>query len=70
MPIIKAAKNMMAPVPHDKKGQSGAHGREQLPRIEDPEKAESATIFYEAWQKVKGDKTYTDLAQAHKEKYG
>lgn len=32
-------------VPDDKKGQSGAHGRAQLPRTEDPVKAEAARIF-------------------------
>ena len=63
----KSGKKYDGPVPDDKKGQSGAHGREQLPRDEDVVKAESAAIFYEAWQKAKNDKTYQKLLIEHKE---
>ncbi len=52
-------------VPPDKRGQSGAHGRDQLPREEDPVKAESARIFYVAWQKAKSDETYLKLMAEH-----
>ncbi len=41
-----------------------------LPREEDLEKAESANIFYEQWQKVKEDKRYLELKQRHQEMYG
>jgi hypothetical protein len=54
----KSGKKYEGPVPDDKKGQSGAHGRKQLPGEMDPVKAESARIFYEAWQKVKADPVY------------
>lgn len=58
------------PVPADKKGQSGAHGRKELPRSEeDPVKAESARIFYAAYQYAKDDSTYLRLKAEHKEKY-
>lgn len=56
-------------VPAGKKGQSGAHGREQKPLDTDPLKAQSASLFYEAWQKAKGDPTYKALLQQHKERY-
>ena len=56
-------------VPADKKGQSGAHGRPQLPLDVDPVKAESAAIFYKKWQEAKGDTVYQQLMQQHKEKY-
>jgi hypothetical protein len=65
----KSGKKYDGPVPDDKKGQSGAHGREQLPLDSDPVKAASATIFFEVWQKAKADKRYQQLLQEHKEKY-
>jgi len=58
------------PVPDDKKGQSGAHGRKELPRsAEDPVKAESARIFYERYQTAKNDTRYQELLKRHKEMY-
>lgn len=58
------------PVPDDKKGQSGAHGREQLPRNEDPVKAEAARIFYEKYLLAREDHHYTKLRKAWQEQYG
>lgn len=56
------------PVPADKKGQSGAHGRDELPRSkEDPEKAASAQIFHERYVTAKNDAHYKALATQHKE---
>jgi len=56
------------PVPYDKKGQSGAHGRTELPRTkEDPVKAESARIFYARYETAKNDLDYQKLAQKHKD---
>lgn len=48
------------PVPADKKGQSGAHGRRELPRTEhaDSDKAEAAAIFKTKWDEVKTDSDY------------
>ncbi|WP_242926281.1 DUF4385 domain-containing protein [Pontibacter vulgaris] len=66
----KSGKKYNGPVPDDKKGQSGAHGRDQLPREEDPVKAESARIFWEKWQQAKQNDTYQKLMQEHKQKYG
>lgn len=65
----KSGKKYEGPVPADKKGRSGAHGREQLPLETDPVKAQSAVVFYEAWQKAKADKTYQKMLAEHKEKY-
>lgn len=58
------------PVPDDKKGQSGAHGREQLPRDEDPVKAESARIFYGKYLEAREDAEYKRLKKEWQEKYG
>src|SRR4051812_19229888 len=65
----KTGKKYNGPVPADKKSQSGAHGRAELPRDEDLIKAESAAIFYEVWQKAKNNKTYQKMLNAHKEQY-
>ncbi|HVG40952.1 MAG TPA: DUF4385 domain-containing protein [Chitinophagaceae bacterium] len=65
----KSGKKYDGPVPDDKKGQSGAHGREQLPLQNDPVKAESAQIFYAIWQLAKGDELYIKMAEEHKQKY-
>lgn len=66
----KGGKKYNGPVPNDKKGQSGAHGRPELPRNEeDPIKAESARIFYAHYETVKNDTDYQEMAKIHKEKY-
>ncbi|MBB2988360.1 DUF4385 domain-containing protein [Terracoccus luteus] len=59
------------PVPADRKGQSGAHGRRELPRgPEDPVKAESARVFKAAWDAVEQVTEYTDLREAHRRRHG
>lgn len=65
----KSGKKYDGPVPGDKKGQSGSHGREKLPNVEDPVKAESARVFYEIWQKAKNNPTYQEMLKAHKDQY-
>jgi hypothetical protein len=66
----KGGKKYDGPVPDDKKGQSGAHGRKELPRNEeDPIKAESARIFYEKYEIAKNDLEYQKMSKEHKEKY-
>lgn len=65
-----SGKKYDGPVPDDKKGQSGAHGREQLPRSEDPVKAESARIFYSKYLEAREDEEYKKLKKAWQEKYG
>ena len=51
----KGGKKYDGPVPEDKRGQSGAHGRDVLPYTADPIKAESAAIFRAAWEAAKTD---------------
>ena len=65
----KSGKKYDGPVPTNKKGVSGAHGRPQLPRQTDAVKAESAEVFYAAWQKAKKDEVYIQLRNEHIEKY-
>ena len=65
----KGGKKYDGPVPDDKKGQSGAHGRAELPRSpEDPIKAESARIFYERYTTAKNDTKYQSLLKSRKQK--
>ena len=67
----KGGKKYDGPVPADKKGQSGAHGREELPRqTEDPIKAESARIFQQKYLLAKDDADYIRMAARHRELYG
>ncbi len=57
----KGGKKYDGAVPADKKGQSGAHGRAELPRSpEDPVKAESARIFYDKWKAAREDTRYKE----------
>ena len=66
----KGGKKYKGAVPDDKKGQSGAHGREELPRqIEDPIKAESARIFKEKWDLCRENKDYLAMKAEHRERY-
>lgn len=65
----KSGKKYNGPVPEDKKGQSGSHGRSQLPQVVDEVKAQSASIFYEYWQKAKNDVEYKELALTHRATY-
>jgi len=67
----KGGKKYAGPVPNDKKGQSGAHGRPELPRTpEDPVKAESARIFKAKWDEAEANEEYVRLKAEHKRRYG
>ena len=65
----KSGKKYDGPVPADKKGQSGSHGRNVLPKVIDEEKAKSAEIFFAVWQKAKNNKKYQMLLAEHKGKH-
>ncbi len=54
------------PVPDDKKGRSGAWGRDELPRISDPAKAQSAVLFKAKWDKAKANPDYQAMTRAHR----
>ena len=62
----KGGKKYKGEVPQDKKGQSGAHGREELPREIDEEKAKSAEIFYERYVEARENEKYKKIKEAHK----
>ena len=64
-----SGKKYDGPVPADKKGVSGAHGRAELPKGFDAEKAESARIFQEKYYLAKQDEIYQKLKREHQEKY-
>ncbi len=66
----RSGKKYDGPVPQDKKGQSGAHGREILPLDIDEEKADSARVFYGYWKKAEMDMTYSDLKVGWKVLFG
>ncbi|TNM67578.1 DUF4385 domain-containing protein [Deinococcus radiopugnans ATCC 19172] len=67
----KGGKKYAGPVPEDKKGQSGAHGRAELPRQpENPVKAESARIFKAKWDEAEANEDYARMKKEHRAKYG
>ncbi|GAA2180361.1 DUF4385 domain-containing protein [Leucobacter tardus] len=66
----RGGKKYDGPVPDDKKGQSGAHGRAEKPRdAEDPVKAESARIFKATWDRAAADERYIAQRERHQERY-
>lgn len=57
-------------VPKNLKGISGAHGRAELPKQEDPIKAQSAENFLVYYRQAKENEQYQKMLKEHKEKYG
>ena len=57
-------------VPKELRGISGAHGRAELAKEPDAEKAESAQRFLVYYQRAKENEQYQQMMAAHKEKYG
>jgi hypothetical protein len=53
-----------------KSGRKYAADGQELPRVEDPIKAESAQIFYARYQQAKADPEYQRLKREHQQKYG
>ena len=67
----KGGKKYDGPVPDDKKGVSGAHGRAELPRQpEDPVKAEAARIFKKKWDEARRHPEYLRQKARFVEQYG
>lgn len=56
----KSGKKYEGPVPVEKKGVSGAHGRAQLPLDIDTTKAECAKLFYILLQEILNDPVYVN----------
>ncbi|MBP2279706.1 hypothetical protein RCH20_000889 [Psychrobacter sp. PL15] len=70
MPIIEVARSIKALYLTIKKGQSGAHGREELPcQPEDPIKTESARIFEQKWDCCRKNKDYLAMKAEHRQRY-
>ena len=65
----RTGKKYVGPVPPDKKGRSGAHGREVAPTDRDAAKLESAKIFRKALDAVLADPSYVSMREAHRERY-
>ncbi len=65
----RTGKKYDGPVPLERKGQSGAWGRDQLPLDQDPVKAQSAAIFFEQYQRVLQDPEYQAMKNAHLEQF-
>ncbi|MFD1467982.1 DUF4385 domain-containing protein [Hymenobacter caeli] len=65
-------KKYAGPVPDDKKGQSGAHGRAELPRTAapDPDKVAAAEIFGRRWDAAKTHPEYLRQKEAFMARYG
>ena len=65
-------KKYAGPVPADKKGQSGAHGRPELPRTNqpDPDKVAAATIFKQKWDEAKAHPDYQRQKADFEARYG
>lgn len=65
----KTGKKYDGPVPQNKKGVSGSHGRPLLPNEPDAEKAASAEVFKKMLILVKEDAIYQKFLLEHKELY-
>jgi hypothetical protein len=65
----RTGKKYVGPVPPDRKGQSGAHGREVAPFDRDPEKLLSARIFREKLDRVLADPVYLSRREEHSNLY-
>ena len=68
----RGGKKYAGPVPADKKGQSGAHGRAELPRttLPDHDKVEAAAIFKRVWDQAKTNPNYLHQKAAFIAQYG
>ncbi|MBA2732175.1 MAG: DUF4385 domain-containing protein [Acidobacteria bacterium] len=63
----KSGKKYVGPVPTERKGQSGAWGREVAPFERNPEKLECARIFKEYLDTLKADPEYLASVERHQE---
>ncbi len=68
----RGGKKYDGPVPADKKGQSGAHGRPELPRTAtpDPDKVAAAEIFKKRWDAAKVHPAYVRQKADFVARYG
>jgi hypothetical protein len=68
----RGGKKYAGPVPADKKGQSGAHGRPELPRTDhpDPDKVAAAAIFKHKWDEAQAHPDYVRQKADFLARYG
>jgi Domain of unknown function (DUF4385) len=66
----RSGKKYVGPVPDERKGQSGAWGREVAPFERDPEKLECARIFKQYLDAVRADPEYVAGVERHQQLYG
>ncbi|HEX8500030.1 MAG TPA: DUF4385 domain-containing protein [Pyrinomonadaceae bacterium] len=57
------------PVPPEKRGRSGAHGRRVAPKEQDASKLESAKIFRERLDAVLSDPVYLAMREEHRRRH-
>lgn len=65
----RSGQKYVGPVPEDKKGRSGAHGRAVAPLAPDEVKLESARIFKELLDAVRSDPVYLSMREEHRRLY-
>ena len=65
----RTGKKYVGPVPPDKKGRSGAHGRPVAPPERDAEKLESAKVFRERLDVVLADPVYGAMGEEHQRRH-
>ena len=65
----RSGKKYVGPVPEDRKGRSGAHGRPVAPPAPDAQKLESARIFKELLDLVLEDPAYLSMREEHRRRY-
>ncbi|MGH9942561.1 MAG: DUF4385 domain-containing protein [Pyrinomonadaceae bacterium] len=65
----RTGQKYVGPVPEERKGQSGAWGREVAPFDRDYEKLESAKIFKAKLDLARADPVYVELTHQHRTKY-
>ena len=65
----RSGQKYVGPVPADKKGQSGAHGREVAPEEPDAAKLLSAQIFRGRLDAVLADPAYQRMRDEHRRRY-
>lgn len=65
----KSGKKYVGAVPANRKGQSGAWGRETAPFERDYEKLESSKVFKKYLDTIRADPQYVSLKEKHRELY-
>ena len=65
----RTGQKYVGPVPADRKGQSGAHGREVAPPEPDEVKLESARVFKQLLDLVISDPAYLSMREDHRRLY-